>query len=289
MKNIVILGCENSHANSFLSIIKKTEKFADVNVLGVYSDERVAAERLNATFGVAVMDTYDQFVGKVDGVIVTARHGDNHYKYAKPYISSGMCFFIDKPVTISGDEALEFMQKCKAVGAKVTGGSCLKYADFIKELANDVANEVDGKTIGGSMRGPVKMNNPYGGFYFYAQHLVEMVTTPYGNYPNSISAYKTGNNINAIFHYDGFDVNALFTDEIFTYFGSRYAEKANKSADFSFGDEAFFTEFDEFYDLVDGKDQKISYEDFIAPVFILNAIESAVESGKEQPVRRVTL
>ena len=79
------------------------------------------------------------------------------------------------------------------------------------------------------------------------------------------------------------------TDEIFTYFGSRYAEKANKTADFSFGDEAFFTEFDEFYDLVDGKDQKISYEDFIAPVFILNAIESAVESGKEQPVRRVTL
>jgi len=34
------------------------------------------------------MKNYDDAVGKVDSVIITARHGDNHYKYAKPYLAS---------------------------------------------------------------------------------------------------------------------------------------------------------------------------------------------------------
>ena len=289
MKKIVILGCENSHANTFLNLIAKTEKFADVKVLGVYSDDVNASQKLNEKYGVAVMDNYDQFVGQVDGVVVTARHGDNHYKYAKPYIQSGVSFFIDKPVTISEEEAIEMMEKCKEVGAKVTGGSCLKYAGFIKELANDVASEIDGKTLGGAMRGPVQMENAYGGFYFYAQHLVEMITTPFGLYPRSITAFKTGNNVNAIFHYEGFDVSGLFVDKIYTYYGSRYAEQGNKAQTFEFGEDCFFTEFDEFYNLLDGGEQKMSYEDFIAPVFILNAIDRAVQSGKDEIVKTVEL
>jgi len=99
MKKIVILGCENSHADMFLRFWKENPKYSDVEVIGVYSDECEAAEKLAAQFSVPVMETYDAAVGKVDGVIVTARHGDNHYKYAKPYIASGVPMFIDKPVT----------------------------------------------------------------------------------------------------------------------------------------------------------------------------------------------
>ena len=98
MKKIAILGCENSHANAFLTFIKEKEEFADICVVGVYSDQREAAEKLNAKFGVPVMDGYADAVGKIDGLIITARHGDNHYKYAKPYIDSGIPMFIDKPI-----------------------------------------------------------------------------------------------------------------------------------------------------------------------------------------------
>ena len=37
-----------------------------------------------------IMESFDAAVGKVDGVIVTARHGGNHLKYALPYIESGV-------------------------------------------------------------------------------------------------------------------------------------------------------------------------------------------------------
>ena len=50
MKKIAILGCENSHANAFLTFIKEKEEFADICVVGVYSDQREAAEKLNAKF-----------------------------------------------------------------------------------------------------------------------------------------------------------------------------------------------------------------------------------------------
>ena len=84
MKRIAILGCENSHANAFLKFIREREEFSDVEVVGVYSDQKEAAEKLREQFGVPVLEDYGEAVGQIDGLIITARHGDNHYKYAKP-------------------------------------------------------------------------------------------------------------------------------------------------------------------------------------------------------------
>ena len=44
----------------------------------------------------------------------------------------------------------------------------------------------------------------------------------------------------------------------------------------------FFKEFDEFYDLVKGDNQRISYEDFIAPVFVMNAVKRSFEQGGKE-------
>ena len=119
MKKIVILGCENSHADTFLDIIKNDASYSDIEVLGVYSDETDATDRLKEKFGVYVMKSYDEFAGKVDGVIITARHGANHYKYAKPYLKKDIPMFIDKPITIDEGEAIEFMQKAKSLGIRL--------------------------------------------------------------------------------------------------------------------------------------------------------------------------
>lgn len=49
---------------------------------------------LHDKYGVYVATSYDEFVGKVDGIIITARHGDNHYQYAKPYLQCGLPMYI---------------------------------------------------------------------------------------------------------------------------------------------------------------------------------------------------
>ena len=47
--------------------------------------------------------------------------------------------------------------------------------------------------------------------------------------------------------------------------------------------------FCKFYDLLGGAPQGISYEEFISPVFIMNAIERSLASGKEEPVGKIEL
>ena len=79
MYKIAILGCENSHANNFLRLIADGA-YPEIEVIGIYSNEPEAAAAIHEEFGVHVMESYDELVGKLDGLIITARHGDNHYR-----------------------------------------------------------------------------------------------------------------------------------------------------------------------------------------------------------------
>ncbi len=288
MKKIVILGCENSHANTFLGFIRDNERYSDIEVVGVYSHDDEAAKKLGDTFSVPVLSSYDEAVGKVDGIIVVARHGDNHYKYAKPYIKSGVPMFIDKPVTVSEEDALDFMRECKEAGVRVTGGSSLVHNDWVKTLKREREVGVDGKTLGGFVRCPLILENPHGGFFFYAEHLVGVTSAIFGYYPKSVRAYKNGNNITVVFRYDDYDVTGLYTDGYFTsYYAMRASENKVSGNEFPVNADSpcFSIEFEEFYELLSGGEQKISYRDFIAPVFVMNAINRSLEDDCEIEVR----
>ena len=287
MKKIVILGCENSHANSFLGFIRDREEFSDVEVIGVYSHEREAAEKLNEQFGVPVMDNYDDAVGKVDGVVITARHGDRHLMYAKPYIESGVPMFIDKPVTVKEEDAVELVELLKKNNIQVTGGSCLKYDPFVLALKRDRECNAMGKVLGGMVRAPYNKENEYGGFFFYSQHLVEMVCEIFGRFPKSVIAKENNNNINVLFRYDDYDCTAIFTEGVHIYGAALVAERATKSLDVSFCSDWFYREFKAYYEVLSGAKMKETYEGFVAPVFILNAIDRSLKSGCEETVNGI--
>lgn len=279
MKKIVILGCENSHANHFLKAIR--EDYEDIEVIGVYSNEPEASKKLCEEFGVAIMNSFDETVGKVDGVVITARHGDNHYKYAKPYIESGVPMFIDKPITCSGDEAVSFMQELKANGVKIAGGSSLRHAEVIKNLRRGREEKTGGDTLGGFVKAPLQNKSVYGGFYFYAQHLVEMVLEMFGRYPKSVKAFNSGLECKTVvFRYEDYDVTALYTENSYTYYAVRVATEENSGGAVSL-DGCFEAEFREFYDLLEGNGKMMSYEDFISPVFVMDAIAESLKSGEE--------
>lgn len=283
MKKVVILGCENSHADAFLNLIYNTDNFSGIEIIGVYSDEVETAERLHEKYGVPVMQAYDEFVGKVDGVIVTARHGGNHYKYAKPYIKSGVPMFIDKPITVTEEDAAAFMAELENTGVCVCGGSCCKYDPFVQELKRTVQSEE--KTAGGFVRAPISRKNAYGDFYFYTQHLVEVLLEIFGYAPKTVLAVENEVGVSMIFRFENFDVNGLYVDKNGVYYASWQGEKEVKSGNY-LTDFAYCTqkEFEEYYRLLNGGEQAISYQDFFKPVFVLNAIERAINSGKEEKI-----
>ena len=288
MKKIVILGCENSHANMFLNFHRDNPKYKDVEVIGVYSDEIEAAKKLSETYGVRVMQSYDEAVGQVDGVIVTARHGDNHYKYAKPYIKSGVPMFIDKPIAIDEEEARRLVMECRDAGVKLTGGSSCVHVDWVQQLKKEREENFDGKTLGGYLRCPVNLDNPYGGFFFYSEHLIGIMSEIFGFYPKSVKAFKNEDKITVVFRYADYDVTGLYVDKNFScYYAMRVSEHHVHGAEFPITEESecFKAEFDEFYSLLKGGEQRLSYEDFIAPVFVMNAVNQSLESKREVVVR----
>ena len=282
MKKIVMLGCENSHVNTFLTIMKEhPDQYRDIEVIGVFSEDGAAMQQVADAFGVPVMRSYDEAVGIADGIVVTARHGGKHYPYAKPYIASGIPMFIDKPITVDEQQALDFMRECRRAGVRLTGGSCCKYA---KEIADLKTKMTPDDIRGGFVRATINMDNPYGGFFFYSQHLVEMLGELFGLYPRAVQAYRANNTVNVVFRYDHYDVIGLYTEFSYHYFVSVALGGQTLASDASIGMDCFMREFDEFCDLLRGGEQQQPYGDFIAPVAVLCAIDRSLASGKQESV-----
>lgn len=284
MYKIAILGCENSHAGAFLRIIKE-EQITDVEVVGVYSYDPAASEALNKQYGVYVAKDYDEFVGKIDGLVITARHGDNHYKYAKPYLASKIPIFIDKPITISEKEAVEFMNVLKDNSIPACGGSMCIYSDHVLELKEAIAKGEYGKVIGGSVRAPLDPDSEHGGFYFYAQHMVQTACELFGYFPKSVQAFKCDNKITVMIRYDSYDITGiyLYNAGVWLYSQSVVFEKGILSGMDKLTNAAS-REFHSFYDVLRGEKPHHSYEELFASVFIMNAIERSLSSGKEEKI-----
>ena len=286
MYKIAILGCENSHANVFLKHIRDTKYKDLVEVVGVFSEDREASEKLRDEFGIGVADRCDDFVGKVDAIVITARHGDNHYKYAKPYLASGIPMLIDKPVTCTEEDAKAFARDLKAHGVRVCGGSSCVFSDSVQQLKKAVAEQRYGKVYGGFFRAPIVLDSPHGGFLFYAQHLAQIVMEIFGNYPDSVTAHRVGDVVNCTVRYENdIEVNLNYTDGQWSYycgincadgfFGVEYKSDGN-----------FARLFAQLYSLLEDGEQTQSYEDFFAPVYLINALDRALKSGEREYLNR---
>ena len=284
MYKIAILGCENSHADAFCDYALNSGKINDVEIVGVYSDEEAANERLREKFGVYTAKSYNEFVGKIDGLMITARHGDNHYKYAKPYIESGIPMFIDKPITISETDAVEFMKELKANKVPVTGGSCCVYDSLVQHLKSAIECGRYGKAYGGFLRAPLGANEKYGGFFFYSQHLVQVMCEIFGYYPESVKMYEKNEVLTYVARYKDYDIIGEFIDGNFTYYVNVSLEKDIIGDTYLVDASCFAVEFEEFYKLLKGEKQRQTYKEFIAPIFILNAMWRSMESGKWEDV-----
>lgn len=280
---IAILGVENSHADAFGEIIKSNpEEYGDIEVVGIYSDEEDAVKRIiDKGYASYAASSPDEFLGKVDGVVITARRGDNHYKYAMPYVKAGIPCFIDKPFCDNPQNAQELADVAKENGALLCGGSCLKFIDEIKPLARMVKTK---KVKTGTIACPVSMDNIYGGFWFYSQHLIEILLKIYGNNVKSVTAFcpdTQKNRVTVIFNFGEFDVCGFYTD-CYRYTASLMTDDYNMYHVYC--DDVVYTfknELDEFINMVKSKTMPCSYDDLVYPVKVLDAIERSYTQKKE--------
>ena len=286
---IAILGCENSHANRFLHLIAEVA-YPDIQVTGIYSDQPEAAQALHQEFRVPVMETPDQLCGQVDGIMITARHGDNHYRYAKPYLSYGIPMFIDKPITCSPEDAVALIRDARANGVRLCGGSTCASLPTTLELARWAGSEAPGRTVGGSITCPIYADSPYGGFHFYAQHLIDVMLSIFGADVEAVLATRESNAVGITVRYtDGRLVNGTYVEGGKCYHAAVYGTKAVNAETLTVTPESFRSEMNAMQALLRGEDMTQSYERFILPVFLTNAILRSLESNQWESVFKIQL
>ena len=281
---LAFVGVENSHAPAFLQLIQKNpEKYSDIEVVGVYSYDGAAADKLVAD-GLAprAVRTPGAFLGGADAadcVVNTARHGDNHYEYSLPYLRAGIPMFIDKPFAMTTERAGAMVEAAKAGHANLCGGSCLKFAPELTALKRAMDAGELGNVLSASFAAPVNMSNPYGGFFFYAQHLVQMMTTVFGNHVQSVSARARDNAVTAIVTYPHIDITLHYVG--YCYSAAIYGEKASRHVQIGDVGALYTPEFDELHTMLRTGVMPETYDDLLYPVSVLEALYLSYKTGRE--------
>lgn len=284
MFRIAILGCENSHADNFIKHIK-SEYPDKIEVVGVYTEYEDAKERMRTNYGVYVADRFDEFVGRIDGLVVTARHGRDHLRFAEPYFASGIPMFIDKPITASVDDAVKLAGKLRSHNIRFTGGSSCVHAPELCDL-KEAFGSGEG-VLSGYVSAPINLCNPYGDFWFYSQHLVQIMQSVFGNYPKTVTAKQVGEKVDVLFGYESYNVHATYVDGVYRYNAAVLLADGLVSRELTVDSKVFTSEFDCFYELLLGGAGEESVRAFISPVFIIDAVVRALASGREEQVAEI--
>ena len=282
MFRIGILGSENSHAMAFARIFNQTHKdqYPDIRVVAVGGNDPEESRKVAEACGVEMIaEKPEDMLGKVDAVMVTARDGAFHAPFARPFIEAGLPAFIDKPFTRDPAEALALARLAKEKHVPLVGGSSVKYAYDVRlmKAAFDRARAA-GESISGDGTAPVNMHNAYGGFFFYASHLVEMSMTVFGYNPRSVMASRSGDNVTAIVHYDDFDVTNRFLEGNYNYtlMLNQKSRPILREVDISM---IYQHECENFARMLRTGEMDQSYEELILPVTYIKALEDSFTNG----------
>jgi predicted dehydrogenase len=294
MYRIGILGSENSHAMAFSRIFNGLEpeekgKYPDMKVVAIGGHEAEPSQKVMEECGLEfIADRPEDMLGRVDAVMVTARNGAFHSEFALPFIEAGLPLFIDKPIANDGEDALRLLQRAKEKGVPVVGGSSTKYVPDVLALKKAVESGELGRVVSGSISAPVNLDNPYGGFYFYASHLVEISMTVFGYNPKSVFALLGEGGITTLTHYDAYDISGHYIAKTGLYSGAVYGTSGNYQSPIDISC-CYALEAEHFAHMLrTGSANQPLYE-LLQPVYVMNALEKSFTTGTPQPVKRAEI
>ena len=287
MIKLAIIGAENTHAWQFASALngKNNKKlFDDVELLGVYAD----ISTQDGKIGVAKIkelscctmfaNSYDEFIDDADAVMITLRDGAMHLQAAQKYIRKGIPVWIDKPFACSKEEVCKMINMAQMYKCPLTGGSAIPRLPDVKEFIKKIS-AFDKDITGGHITAPANMVNNYGGFWFYTQHLVQMMTATFGNDVIGVRAFKDDNGVTAIYFYNEFSVTARFGAGysicVYDKCSSAHIKeiKINTST-------YFLPELYDFYNVIKTGESDMTEKDIAAPVFIIEATINSYLNNK---------
>lgn len=186
-----MVGLDTSHVPAFTALLNESSHEYHVpggRVVAAFpggspdfdlSANRVGpfTEELREKQGVEIVDTVSALRGKCDAIMLESIDGRVHLPQFREVAEWGVPVFIDKPLTVSRNEAQEIAKIAAEKNIRVTSASALRFAENFQKA---IALAGDGPVTGGDFFGPMHFVDKCPGFFWYGIHSVEMLFAAMG-------------------------------------------------------------------------------------------------------------
>lgn len=201
MIKLGIVDFDTSHCVAFTQILNHIdvpeEQWVDgAQVIAGYPGTSLIAPEVIAdytnklkSYGIKIVDSPEELIGMVDGVLIESQDGSVHLERAKRFIEAGIPVFIDKPFTCSLEHAKEIAEMAEKRNVPVFSSSSLRYGLEVQDVL--ARSDELGKVLGADAfsPGPLHPRNP--GLFHYGIHGVETLYALMGPGCESVWAVST--------------------------------------------------------------------------------------------------
>jgi virulence factor len=180
-----LVDCDTSHVVAFTQRLNHVgipeshwldgaEVVAAVPGSSLVSPERIGpfVDQLRG-YGVEILDSPDQLLGRVDAVMVESVDGSVHLARAMPFVEAGLPLFVDKPFTTSVADARQLVDAAHSRGIPLTSASALRYCPEVLAVQARAAELGPVHGVDAYTPGSLHPRNP--GLFHYGVHGVETV------------------------------------------------------------------------------------------------------------------
>jgi predicted dehydrogenase len=281
---IGIIGAENSHTIGYGRLFNIDKKFPGVEVLYVWGEtEEFAKAAMEKGKIPNIVRDPKEMLGKIDALIVDHRHAKYHLEPAIPFVKAGIPTFIDKPFCYRVSEGKAFLSLARSVGTPVSSWSTSAHNDITLDLKKQV--ETMGQINNLVSFGPVDIESPWGGVFFYGVHFVDQLLSIFGDNVDKVRVSRNGKNATGSLVFN----NGMLATIIFM----TLARDMNIYAETKKGLVELKTDVEEtdppkcYVDMVDmfrtGKEPR-SHQSILYSVAVLEALEKSVSSDSWEKV-----
>jgi len=202
MIRVGIVDCDTSHVVAFTQRLNHVgigeEQWVDGGKVvmaypgqSLHSPERVPeyTAKLRDEYGVQIVNSLEEMIGKIDAVCVEANDGQVHLEHVRPFLEAGIPAFVDKPFACSVSDAKEMARLAKTKGVPVFSASSLRYAPEVVSLL--ARREELGAVMGVDACSPASLHPRNPGLFNYGIHGVEILYTLMGPGCCEVACFST--------------------------------------------------------------------------------------------------
>ena len=273
MIKLALLGTLSTHTEKLCKCVSNRE---DIQIVGIFGEDTARTDYLCRTYCLE-QKPVEELVEQCNVAAILFRDGGKHLKYAEPFVKKGIPLFVDKPFTVTVEDAQALIDLCKTYDCPFIGGSCVKLSEELLELKEQVSREP--AILSGYCSFMINLDSPYGGMHFYSHHLIEAMLQLFGTGVRSVTAKRTGKTLTAIAAYDLFPVFMNYSIRHDQLYAGYYGANGNALVPFSWS-KAGDVQFEELVQFAKTKEMKYRPEYFLEVVKISCALEQSMKEER---------